>query len=125
MFINLLIFINFVLISSGKTKFSMASCDNDKGIAQKGKSLQNSFIVSQPGGHGNEVEVEGLWDEWEWPWDPEIALDDFQLVVFGYQLNVERPGHNQGLGDATGDLFDPGQRLRIDIVWWGHKGCIT
>ena len=26
MFINLLIFINFVLISSGKTKFSMASC---------------------------------------------------------------------------------------------------
>ena len=26
MFFNLLIFINFVLISSGKTKFSMASC---------------------------------------------------------------------------------------------------
>ena len=64
-----------------------------KDYLKRANHSKTLVIVSQPGGHGNEVKVEGLWDEWEWPWDPEIALDDFQLVVFGYELHVEGAGH--------------------------------
>lgn len=70
--------------------------------------LQNRVVGRHHGAssQGHEVEVEGLGDEGERPGHSEVALDDFQLVVFGDQLHVERTVDLEGLGNFTGDLFD-------------------
>ena len=44
---------------------------------------------NDPGCHSNKVNIEGLRDERKGTGNAEIALNDLQLVVLGYQLEVE------------------------------------
>ena len=56
-------------------------------------NVYHSWLYREPhndsGCHSNKVNIEGLGDKGEGARDAKIALNDLQLVVLGYQLEVE------------------------------------
>ena len=55
------------------------------------------------------------------PRDPDVALDDLELVVLGDELHVEGTLDVQRLRDLQSDALDLAQRLLVQVLRRRHQ----
>ena len=92
--------------------------------------LETGFVYSRHiDSHDNlcgqidKIQFEYLGDERERAGSPQIALDDFDLVIFGHELDVKRPVYMQRLGYLSCDFFHPPCGFEISSLWGqNHRG---